>query len=424
MMPRIRPHTWAITGVVLLGLLFVTPSRLLAQSVVHVLFDDRSGCDPWSPQTCTVARLLSATVDGGGARITASSVVPRVANLRRLYATPDGTTLAWLGYTDATGYALYVHDLARQQTRMLPVGGTTPGEFVGNPAMPEAYLVGPTGITAYGAAGSRRFADRVCSNPREVSVSPDGRRLAVSCGAINRPPETAVLDIMTGQELALVPLSFGQLNADGSEYVGTSITGELQRWDTATGRAVATGPTGVGQVLLDVTGLVFTHGSNFLRQHDPQTLATVWSGVIPHGVSSPPLLDGRNGIIYTFGGGFAVFDIGTRRVRVQAPANAGSQVAFALAPLPSAPGPLAATVQGANVSLLWSPVAAAATTTRYVLEVGSAPGLNDIFSGLDVGLQTSFGASNVPPGTYYVRVRAGNYCGLGAPSNEVVVQVP
>ena len=178
MMPRIRPHTWAITGVVLLGLLFVTPSRLLAQSVVHVLFDDRSGCDPWSPQTCTVARLLSATVDGGGARITASSVVPRVANLRRLYATPDGTTLAWLGYTDATGYALYVHDLARQQTRMLPVGGTTPGEFVGNPAMPEAYLVGPTGITAYGAAGSRRFADRVCSNPREVSVSPDGRRLA------------------------------------------------------------------------------------------------------------------------------------------------------------------------------------------------------------------------------------------------------
>ena len=43
--------------------------------------------------------------------------------------------------------------------------------------------------------------------------------------------------------------------------------------------------------------------------------------------------------------------------------------------------------------------------------------------GLDVGLQTSFGASNVPPGTYYVRVRAGNYSGLGAPSNEVEVQV-
>ena len=37
---------------------------------------------------------------------------------------------------------------------------------------------------------------------------------------------------------------------------------------------------------------------------------------------------------------------------------------------------------------------------------------------------TSFGASSVPPGTYYVRVRAGNYTGLGAPSNEVVLAMP
>jgi len=62
--------------------------------------------------------------------------------------------------------------------------------------------------------------------------------------------------------------------------------------------------------------------------------------------------------------------------------------------------------------------------SRYVLEVGSAAGLNDIFTGLDVGLQTSFGATGVPPGRYYVRARAGNSAGLGAPSSEVVVQVP
>ncbi|MFN7976622.1 MAG: fibronectin type III domain-containing protein [Vicinamibacterales bacterium] len=93
-------------------------------------------------------------------------------------------------------------------------------------------------------------------------------------------------------------------------------------------------------------------------------------------------------------------------------------------PRPARPQQLAATVQGASVALTWTEGVSVAQTLRYVLEVGSAPGLNNIFSGLDVGLQTSFGASGVPPGTYYVRVRAGNYTGLGAPSNEVAVVVP
>lgn len=59
-----------------------------------------------------------------------------------------------------------------------------------------------------------------------------------------------------------------------------------------------------------------------------------------------------------------------------------------------------------------------------MLEVGSAPGRSDIFTGLDVGLQTSFAASGVPPGRYYVRVRTANDTGVSAPSNDVVVQVP
>lgn len=59
-----------------------------------------------------------------------------------------------------------------------------------------------------------------------------------------------------------------------------------------------------------------------------------------------------------------------------------------------------------------------------MLEVGSAPGRNDVIGALNAGLQTSFSANGVPPGRYYVRVRAGNYNGLGAPSNEVLVQVP
>jgi hypothetical protein len=62
--------------------------------------------------------------------------------------------------------------------------------------------------------------------------------------------------------------------------------------------------------------------------------------------------------------------------------------------------------------------------SRYVLEAGSGPGLSNVLSGLDVGPLSSYAASGVPSGTYYVRVRAGNYAGLGAPSNEIVVTVP
>lgn len=91
---------------------------------------------------------------------------------------------------------------------------------------------------------------------------------------------------------------------------------------------------------------------------------------------------------------------------------------------PRAPTSLAALVTGGLVSLTWGVGGAPATVSRYVLEVGSAPGLTDIYAGLEIGGQTSVSASGVPAGRYYVRVRAGNYTGLSAPSNEVLVQVP
>ena len=103
--------------------------------------------------------------------------------------------------------------------------------------------------------------------------------------------------------------------------------------------------------------------------------------------------------------------------------RSGTQ-AVALAEAPRPPAALASQVAGTSVALTWLQGGPPSAITRYLLDVGSAPGLSDIISSLDVGLQASFGASGVPPGRYYVRVRAGNFTGLSAPSNEVVVQVP
>jgi hypothetical protein len=86
---------------------------------------------------------------------------------------------------------------------------------------------------------------------------------------------------------------------------------------------------------------------------------------------------------------------------------------------PAAPSPLSFSQSGALVVLVW---AAAAAAQDYVIEVGSAPGLSNLLvHGL--GSTTSLGTL-APPGQYYARLRARNACGIGPPSNEIVVTIP
>ncbi|MCX6553298.1 MAG: D-Ala-D-Ala carboxypeptidase family metallohydrolase, partial [Acidobacteria bacterium] len=89
---------------------------------------------------------------------------------------------------------------------------------------------------------------------------------------------------------------------------------------------------------------------------------------------------------------------------------------------PGAPGGFTLTQNsGGNVAFRWT--AAAGGPTTYVLEAGSAPGLANL-ANVDLGgTGTTFATSGVGAGTYYVRVRARNACGLGAASNELVLLV-
>ncbi|MGE0463782.1 MAG: hypothetical protein AB7Q16_20650, partial [Vicinamibacterales bacterium] len=90
---------------------------------------------------------------------------------------------------------------------------------------------------------------------------------------------------------------------------------------------------------------------------------------------------------------------------------------------PGAPTALAFTIVGTTVNLSWTaPVDSAPTS--YVLEAGSGPGLSDLVRQDTGSAATSLAYADVPPGTYYVRVRAVNSLGAGVASNEVVVTVP
>jgi hypothetical protein len=90
--------------------------------------------------------------------------------------------------------------------------------------------------------------------------------------------------------------------------------------------------------------------------------------------------------------------------------------------VPGAPLNFAFTVTGRDVAFAWSAPATGSAPTGYVLEAGSAPGLADL-AVLTLGPAASYAAAGVPPGTYYVRVRAMNAAGSGPPSAEAAVVI-
>jgi hypothetical protein len=80
-------------------------------------------------------------------------------------------------------------------------------------------------------------------------------------------------------------------------------------------------------------------------------------------------------------------------------------------------------LMGRSASLAWTLPAPSPDVTGYLLEVGSQPGAADL-AAVALGRLPAFAGSGVPPGRYFVRVRAVNANGTSAPSNEVVIDVP
>jgi hypothetical protein len=86
---------------------------------------------------------------------------------------------------------------------------------------------------------------------------------------------------------------------------------------------------------------------------------------------------------------------------------------------PGAPTNFRASVNGSTAQFTWTPPTPSTTglPASYIIDAGVAPGTTIV--SLPAGSGTSFTVPSVPPGTFYVRVRAVNASGSSGPSNEV-----
>ena len=95
----------------------------------------------------------------------------------------------------------------------------------------------------------------------------------------------------------------------------------------------------------------------------------------------------------------------------------------AAATAPGAPINLSTSSSGSSVTLTWGAPASGDPLTTYIIEAGSGPGLANLANFTTNSTATSFSASGIGAGTYYVRTRAQNAGGISTASNESILVV-
>lgn len=85
---------------------------------------------------------------------------------------------------------------------------------------------------------------------------------------------------------------------------------------------------------------------------------------------------------------------------------------------PGAPSGLVATLQGSVLSMSWNAPTTGGAPSDYVLEAATDPGFGSVIFAGGIGSARSVTIGGVPPGTFFLRVRARNGSGISGPSNS------
>ena len=84
---------------------------------------------------------------------------------------------------------------------------------------------------------------------------------------------------------------------------------------------------------------------------------------------------------------------------------------------------LSTSSSGSSVTITWQKPAVGCAPTAYIIQAGSAPGLSNLANFSTGNTDTSFSASGIGNGSYYIRIIGTNAAGAGGASADVVLTV-
>jgi len=282
------------------------------------------------------------------------------------------------------------------------------------PAAPTNFRVVMTGTTAvfsWTAAGSNTTG-AATGYVIDAGFSPGATAISVPAGS---GTSFTIPSVPPGAFYVRVRA----INAAGSSPPSNEVVLGM----SAVGVALPEAPTGVQAFMQD--GLLTMTWLQPLRG-GPATGYIVEAGSATGltNVGSVPVTTGRS---LTFPGvppGF--YFLRVRAINAGGASAPSAEVMIVVGAVPAPPGApnfTSHSVSGNTVTLNWA-APTSGTPTSYIVEAGSAPGLSNLAVANTGSTATTVSFTGVPPGTYYVRLRAVNAQGASVVSNErtIVVQ--
>lgn len=368
------------------------------------------------------------------------------------FFTADGSVLIWHP-SGATAWRATLVDAS--------VDVSLPANFAPLPVVHPSELavfgfvtgIFPTPVGRLDVAGLRQFTPcGLQRNATAFDVTPNGRHLLVPClPSAVEPASVVEIDSRSGAVIheTILPTShlpYGLAVTSSDEFVLASNDGgsvRVERRRRSDGQVLATRSQPVTTITF--RGNMLT--PNPRRRDRPaigwcdsftpnlsesvchvESLDAASLGVVAVLQAAGPLYpavsftaDGSRALVSGVASASLV-DVATGRPVIAAAAPANGFVVAAWGAEPLAPVLAAPTVAVSTVALSWALPAESTAVTGYRLEAGYAPGTTAV--SLDLAPTAGTSIPGVPPGRYYARLRAVNYNGVSAPSNEIVIDVP
>jgi hypothetical protein len=438
------------------ALFLLHPTAPSAQTRILVLTQGAVGGE-CTATDCEPGFLLDIDVDATRLRARTPIAKARYRSFGPA-VTADSRFVIWTGSEGLSDQpTLSALDRANMTVFTRPLYGSAPALTYPN-AVAAFYTQfaasGPRTVVTLTPQGERPLVSDDCPLGWLTGISDDGERLFMDClGYFN----VVSLSTATLTRISAAGWTRSVPNREGTAIFSSeglvNSQNVLRRYDALTGAVLTervVGPsTTAGPRLLGVdprTGDLYTFVPNTpagaargdLSVLDGTTLSTL--ATLP--IAPFPVSDGRIAIAFDRDGPRAFvlwsYDDGRsgRRTAIATLDTAGFTlgepidfgvrswpVGIAMVPMPGRAQDLRSTVAGSQVTLDWTQSRGSGITTGFVLEVGLSPAATHLTFSLPPD-ESTVTATGVPPGRYYVRVRASNAREVGAASNEVEVVVP